>query len=444
MHSFFSENEEFSAPREDDEIFFGPVGHTEKCVAVAVDEVVQESDRLRPLSPLSAAQMAELCREAFTVAYQIAHADSSQLLCLCAGSSSNGEQSGVNPVEDLTSNVDEINKGPCFKKTLSSPTGDVTLSSSASRGKWCGHDTDKTLSNNSFESLLLSPGSAVPVVEDLTFYAAEADGGGPSSDEVLSSSTAGDVTTGITELGGELCGQDTDKTLSSNSFEGLLSSPGSAMPVVEGLMLYAAEADRGPSLDEQLSGGTAEADDLTAGITDVGELCGRDTEKTLLNNSLECLLSSIGSAAPVVEGLTLYAAEAHRSPSLDDQLSSSTADDVTVGNTESRRSSCGKDNDKTFEGLLSSLGSALPVIEPGSLMHDEHGVVKFTAAAAAATDSANAADANTKCRTGIPTSSGLRRAFSAKASATRASGIPLKGLAVRHVTVGYICLHILH
>jgi len=427
----FSENE-FNASPEDDEIFFGPIGHTEKCVAVAVNEVVQESDRLRPLSPLSAAQMAELCREAFTVAYQIAHADSSQLPFLRAGSSSNGEKSSVNSVEELTSNVNETSRGPCLKKTLSSPTGDLALGSSTSRGKWCGQDTDKTLSSNSFECLLSSPGSAVPVVEDMTLYAAEADGG-PSLDEMLSTSTANDVTTGSTEVGGELCEQDDDTTLLNNTFECLPSSLGSAAPVIEGLTLFAAEADKEPPSDEQSLGGTA--DDLTTGVAEVGgELCSQDTDNTLLNDTVECLSSSLGSAAPVIEGLTLFAAEADRGPSLDEQLTNSSADNLTVGSTESRRSSCGKDSDKTFEGLLSSLGSALPVIEPGSLTHDEYGVVKFTAAAAAA-DGANATDASTKCHTGIPTSSGLRRAFSAKTSATRASGIPLKSLAVRRVKI---------
>jgi len=55
----------------DDEVFFGPVGHTEKCVAVGVSEVAKVHEKQRPLSPLTAAEMAELCREACTVASRI-------------------------------------------------------------------------------------------------------------------------------------------------------------------------------------------------------------------------------------------------------------------------------------------------------------------------------------------------------------------------------------
>lgn len=56
---------------EEDEVFFGPVGHTEKCVAVGVSEVAKVHEKQRPLSPLTAAEMAELCREACTVASRI-------------------------------------------------------------------------------------------------------------------------------------------------------------------------------------------------------------------------------------------------------------------------------------------------------------------------------------------------------------------------------------
>jgi len=246
MHLLFSENEksDAEASAEEDEIFFGPVGHTEKCVASAVNEVAQASDKQCPLSPLTATQMAELCREAYTVAYQIEHADGSKPPSSHAdvplrnysltshakitGKSSNDETSNINPAEDLTSNV--------------------------------------------------------------------------------------------------------------------------------------AETDRGVCLDEALS--TSTCDDLASGTTD------------------------------------------RRIESCDDKTS--------PGN--------------SFEGLLSSLGSALPVIEPGSLKQDEHGVVKFTAAAAA--DSASSAGADAKCRTAIPAPSGLRRASSAKTSAVRSAGIPVKVLTV--------------
>lgn len=57
-------------PEEDDDevVFFGPMGFTEKCIAVAVAEEV-----VKPLSPLRPEQMAELCKEAYSVAYRISN-----------------------------------------------------------------------------------------------------------------------------------------------------------------------------------------------------------------------------------------------------------------------------------------------------------------------------------------------------------------------------------
>ncbi|CAH1782492.1 unnamed protein product [Owenia fusiformis] len=51
---------------EEEEVFFGPVSHIEKCVSVAVKENV-----VKPLSPLTTKQMAELFAEANSVASQI-------------------------------------------------------------------------------------------------------------------------------------------------------------------------------------------------------------------------------------------------------------------------------------------------------------------------------------------------------------------------------------
>jgi len=52
----------------EDEIFFGPMGYTEKCVAVAVNADAKAADLHKPIAPLSAVEMAQLCQEAFTVA----------------------------------------------------------------------------------------------------------------------------------------------------------------------------------------------------------------------------------------------------------------------------------------------------------------------------------------------------------------------------------------
>ena len=295
-----AEKADADASGEDEEIFFGPVGHTEKCVAVGVNEVAQANDKLRPLSPLTATQMAELCREAYTVAYQIEHADSSEPLSSHAeitGLLGNDEVPKINPVEDLTSNVVVTDRSPCVDKALSTNTCD-------------------------------------------------------------------DLISGSTESGKELCD---DKTSSNNVF-----------------------------IDKALSTNTW--DDLIPGSTESAkELC---DDKTSFNNVF-----------------------------VDKALSTNTCDDLIRGSTESGKESCDEKTspNNVFEDILSSLGSALPAIEPGSLKLDEHGAVKFSAAA----DHASAADANTKLRTAIPAPSGLRRAVSAKTSVTRSAGIPMKVLTVR-------------
>jgi len=295
-----AEKADADASGEDEEIFFGPVGHTEKCVAVGVNEVAQANDKLRPLSPLTATQMAELCREAYTVAYQIEHADSSEPLSSHAeitGLLGNDEVPKINPVEDLTSNVVDTDRSPCVDKALSTNTCDDLISGSTESGKeLCD---DKTSFNNVFV------------------------------DKALSTNTCDDLIPGSTESAKELCD---DKTSSNNVF-------------------------------------------------------------------------------------------------VDKALSTNTCDDLIRGSTESGKESCDEKTspNNVFEDILSSLGSALPAIEPGSLKLDEHGAVKFSAAA----DHASAADANTKLRTAIPAPSGLRRAVSAKTSVTRSAGIPMKVLTVR-------------
>lgn len=57
-----------AAPNEDqeDKVFFGPVGFTEKCIAAGVEEKV-----IKPFSPLRPDQWAQLAKEAFQVAYHI-------------------------------------------------------------------------------------------------------------------------------------------------------------------------------------------------------------------------------------------------------------------------------------------------------------------------------------------------------------------------------------
>ena len=51
---------------DEEEVFLGPVGFREKCIAAGVEE-----ETFRPLSPLTPGQMAELFKEAYSVAYRI-------------------------------------------------------------------------------------------------------------------------------------------------------------------------------------------------------------------------------------------------------------------------------------------------------------------------------------------------------------------------------------
>jgi len=338
----FSEAEE-SGPEDvakDDEIFFGPVGHTEKCVAVAVNEVAQASDKQRPLSPLTATQMAEVCREAYTVAYRIEHVSG--------------------------------------KKSSKSYAGTFRES--------CGN---KPLASKSLEGLMSAETRL-----------------GPYVDKALLSDTVLDFTLDNTESRSESCGTSTSYC---NSFDGIMSYLGSALPVIE--------TKTEPSVDEALLNSTIQ--DLASENSESRrELCGA------LNTTFEGL-SSVDSALPVIESAD---AEEKTEQSASEVLLNNTIRDLASDDTELRRESCGS----AFDGLLSALGSALPVVEPGSLKQDERGVVNFSATGpATAPDKASAADATAKRRTAIPAPSGLRRASSAKTAAVRSGGIPVKVLTVR-------------
>ncbi|XP_070193640.1 G2 and S phase-expressed protein 1-like isoform X2 [Littorina saxatilis] len=61
-----SGQEKTSKDEADEEVFFGPVGFTEKCIAAGVTEI-------KPLSPLRPDQMVELAKEAYSIAYRIAN-----------------------------------------------------------------------------------------------------------------------------------------------------------------------------------------------------------------------------------------------------------------------------------------------------------------------------------------------------------------------------------
>lgn len=67
-HSGKADAGEKQAKLDDEEVFFGPVGFTEKCIAAGVAEEV-----IKPLSPLCPDQIAELAKEAYSVAFRIAN-----------------------------------------------------------------------------------------------------------------------------------------------------------------------------------------------------------------------------------------------------------------------------------------------------------------------------------------------------------------------------------
>lgn len=56
---------------DDEEVFIGPVGFTEKCVATVVSEIAPLQEPPKPLSPLKPHQIAEIFKEAQLVVYRI-------------------------------------------------------------------------------------------------------------------------------------------------------------------------------------------------------------------------------------------------------------------------------------------------------------------------------------------------------------------------------------
>jgi len=358
MLSLFSENEKSGAAvSAEDEIFFGPVGHTEKCVAVAVNEVVQVGDRLRPLSPLTATQMAELCREAYTVAYRLEHADTFL--------SSDAYRSKLHTTEssdmDKMSNVKHgDSKMPSFSHAEITPTSSKDEMSNIEHA-----DSTKP----------------------------------PSSCAETTAASSND----------EMSNSENSDTIKIRKCCGVSH-------------IELAESSESPSLHAAATG--ASNNDEVSDIV-------RDTDSTEPPSSHADITAASRSDPNVspVKDLLSNVAETDGCSCVDKAWFTSTYNDLTSGATESREL-CDNNTSPSnaFEGLLSSLGSALPVIEPGSLKQDEHGVVKF----AAAVDSDTSADANAKSRTAIPAPSGLRRAFSAKTSAVRSAGIPVKVLTVRH------------
>jgi len=377
MHSLFSETEEAGAAAlagDDEEIFFGPVGHMEKCVAVGVNEAAEATDKFRPMSPLTADQMTELFREAYTVAYQLERDGVSKLPPSKAEipiASSNDDASSFNPVEHVVS-------GPNAANLLERP-----FSHSETFGASGGLDM---LLSNEFEDLILN----IPKASS-----------GSCVDKELSSSiyNTGNVVLCSAESGGESSVEQllTYKLSSSNPFLGPLST----------LVPTSSLAESGSVLQDKPC-----SSQVGSVVPDVAETSGRTSG-----------VEEVSSSDHVEDLISVVAKTSSRSCT-DEVLSGSACTTIIACSSEIRGDSHqdSPSSSDSFEGLLSTLGSALPVAEPGSLNQDEHGVVKFSAVAV---DSASAV----KCRTSIPVPSGLRRA---KASGTRSSGIPMNTLKVRH------------
>lgn len=91
---------------DDEEIFFGPVRYKEICVATNVNEEVRVAEKVKPLSPLTATEMAQLCQEAYTVSCRIRIATGTSDL---AESASRPVASPPSTIPDLTfSPLDEV------------------------------------------------------------------------------------------------------------------------------------------------------------------------------------------------------------------------------------------------------------------------------------------------------------------------------------------------
>ena len=384
-----SENEEFTADTltKEDEIFFGPVRHIEKCVAIAVNEVAEASDRLRPLSPLTAQQMAELCREACTVAYQIEHADNlkhsfshsdqAKLKSFVADSSkpTSFANSSEPPAacDDSSKLLPLCDDGDRAESLASFANSSKPPVSCADCSKLCLHDDG----DSAKPPLSLAPSFNLPLLSDenLVSFCDESDSAKPPSSLT-----------------------DSSKLLSLCNVNDSTMSP--------------------PSLAHSVNLSFS-CDDGSGPLSSHGE-----TTFTSSNDEL--------SNIKLIQDLSFNVDETIGGPCLDEALSTSRCDNQTQGDTGSGRESCDNKtpSNNCFEGLLLSLGSALPVMEPGFLKQDERGVVEFTAASAR--DTSSTADVGAKRRTAVRAPADLRRAFTAKTSAIRsAGGIPVKALTVK-------------
>lgn len=73
---FFTREEANDDLEDEDEVFFGPIGHKERCATV--NSGLQDDDNFKPMSPLNGVQIAELFKEATAVSIFIKNSSSNK------------------------------------------------------------------------------------------------------------------------------------------------------------------------------------------------------------------------------------------------------------------------------------------------------------------------------------------------------------------------------
>ena len=78
LMTFFTREEAKNDLEDEDEVFFGPIGHKERCATV--NSGLQDDDNFKPMSPLNCEQIAELFKEATAVSIFIKNSSTNKSL----------------------------------------------------------------------------------------------------------------------------------------------------------------------------------------------------------------------------------------------------------------------------------------------------------------------------------------------------------------------------
>lgn len=110
---------------DEDEVFFGPIGHKERCVTV--NSGLQDDDNYKPLSPLNGEQIAELFKEATAVSILL----KSQSLENGENESDEKESRNISDILSRTFTVmedeDNLKQKPDKENDIRIPTKSVSL-----------------------------------------------------------------------------------------------------------------------------------------------------------------------------------------------------------------------------------------------------------------------------------------------------------------------------